>query len=80
MARRKARKEREKLALDLLYLNSKTCEEDDGGSIDSIVLAIYTMDGVSILEKVYSSLRLSGTVSIYSTFQQVIIYLKKENI
>ncbi|KAI1729815.1 gcd10p family domain-containing protein [Ditylenchus destructor] len=66
--RRRIRLEREQKALNLLNEDSPGLE--GCGKLDSIILALRNANSVEILEKAFKSLRLSGTIAIYSPTQK----------
>uniref|UniRef100_A0A183BVQ1 tRNA (adenine(58)-N(1))-methyltransferase non-catalytic subunit TRM6 n=1 Tax=Globodera pallida TaxID=36090 RepID=A0A183BVQ1_GLOPA len=58
LQKRLEREEGERRAMEIIRAT-----EEDGGKVDSICMAIRTVDPVDILQKVYKGLRLSGTVA-----------------
>uniref|UniRef100_A0A915D4H7 tRNA (adenine(58)-N(1))-methyltransferase non-catalytic subunit TRM6 n=1 Tax=Ditylenchus dipsaci TaxID=166011 RepID=A0A915D4H7_9BILA len=71
LERKRIRLEREKMALKLMHKDTVGLE--GCGTMDSIMLALRTVNAVDLLEKTYKSLRLSGTIVIYSAIQQELI-------
>lgn len=70
--RRRIRTEKEKIGLD--FMSTGLSGYNDCGSMDSIILALRTADAIDILEKSYTSLRLSGTIVVYSAIQMVTVF------
>ncbi|KAH7731937.1 Eukaryotic initiation factor 3gamma subunit family protein [Aphelenchoides avenae] len=60
------REEKERKALGLLQNNTI----DNTGSMDHLVFVVSSVNPISLLEKTFDSLRLSGSVVVYSTVQQ----------
>jgi hypothetical protein len=66
-AKKRERLGKEKLAFELL----KQPNPSEFGTLDSLIFVVRTLNPVEILEKAFVSLKLSGTIVIFSAIQQV---------
>uniref|UniRef100_A0A914CKF6 tRNA (adenine(58)-N(1))-methyltransferase non-catalytic subunit TRM6 n=1 Tax=Acrobeloides nanus TaxID=290746 RepID=A0A914CKF6_9BILA len=68
-AKKRERLGKEKLAFELL----RQPNPSEFGSLDSLIFVVRTLNPVDILEKAFASLKLSGTIVIFSAIQQHIL-------